>query len=60
MTRKHWKESRYGSKMPTDEHPEAARPERVNDLRRAVEELRRSNAGRRRRPQEREGRRQGR
>ena len=49
MTRKHWKESRYGSKMPTDEHPEAARPERANVLRRAAEELRQANAERRRR-----------
>ena len=42
---------RYGVKVPTREHPEAARPERANDLKKALEELRRFNAERpRRRP----------
>lgn len=48
---KHWVMGRYDIKVPTREHPEAASPERANDLKKALEELRRLNAERpRRRP----------
>ena len=57
---RHWRIGRFGVKVPTEDHPEAAGPERASDLRKALEELRRFNAERpRRRPKQRAQRQRG-
>ena len=50
----HYTVGRYGLNVPTREHPEAASPERANDIQKALEELKRFNAEKpRRRPKQR-------